>query len=335
MIRKALYILAVFVLYLLLAFFGQQDSLPPDTGVKVVFAGVPKPLGEEKNYDKIFTTLSSHGADGFFPTSQYQESPIKAVGYELDFFPPCTADSPAYAALRKSSVSFLVWGEMLYPEGNLPPLSVDPLKQIVECAGRDKIMGVVSYDEPWWRGLLEPSKKLYARVKEIDPTLPVIMVHGAMPAFTEENGVRRSTSEAEVDYYMSEVAKYKDSADVHGFDLYPIPRELGGYTSPSARGAVVGYEGIADYLNWLKENMRGKRYSFALQGASFGDGIVGWGDPASVAPRKPTDEELRGMLKTAVDNGATYIIWWGQSFLTDAADLAFWDRLLNVVKEFN
>jgi len=100
--KKKLYIIITLLIAMVIAlilFSPKDEEFRPVSGeLHMIFAGVPKPLGEEKKYDSILNLLSSNGVNGFFPTSQYQEAPLKALGYELDFFPPCTSDSPAYAS---------------------------------------------------------------------------------------------------------------------------------------------------------------------------------------------------------------------------------------------
>src|SRR3712207_2444919 len=146
-------------------------------------AGVPKSLGQSRDYDRIFSELRAAGFKLFFPTFQYLEQPAaKSLGFEIDFLPPCSADAPAFAALRRHNIQLVVPGEMLYPtESPFPPFASDPLRALIACAGRNNILGVASYDEPAHQGTPESVlQRLHQRVKQVDPTLPVLMVHAAM-----------------------------------------------------------------------------------------------------------------------------------------------------------
>lgn len=310
------------------------DPLPEDNPVFIA-AGVPKPLGETRNYEVMLSELKSNGIEGFFPTSQYQETPeFKALGSEEDFLPPCTAEDIPYKAIRARGVKLLIWGEVLYPADRpFPSVEKDSLRMILECAGREHVLGVMSYDEPWWRNLFEPSRKLYQRVKETDPSLPVFMVHGPLPAVSSETGTERPVTPEEVQYYFNEVKKYEPYADIHGFDIYPIPAEIAKMTTPYRKGVAVldHRDAVADYLKWLRANMGGKPYFIVLQAFGWDDVHGKWLGQSTKGVRKPTMTKLKEMVETAKSEGSSYIMWWGQSFLVED-DLWFWKEILEVSK---
>lgn len=122
--------------------------LPSGTIATPVFmAGVPKFLGESRDYDRIFQALADAGVTAFFPTFQYQELPdARSLGYEADFLPPCEADDPAFAAMREHGVKLIVPGQGLYPLDAFPGPDDDPLRALMHCAGEEMIQAVLSID---------------------------------------------------------------------------------------------------------------------------------------------------------------------------------------------
>ena len=296
-------------------------------------AGVPKYIGESHDYDKIFTELNNSGMKIFFPTFQYQEVPeAKSLNYEADFLVPCTSDSPAFKGLRQYGIKLLVPGELIYnPISDLPPLSDDPLKEIINCAGREAIAGVMSYDEPFWRDYLKASENLYRRVKEVDPTIPVYMVQGPLPSVVIDGSTKRPITESEVQYYFQIIKKYNRYADIIGFDVYPIPMKIAQVTTPYAGGATLDHKKtVYDYAKWLKENSGGKPYFMALQAFSYEKLGQDWMLEPTAGSKFPTKTELIDMVSAAKENGAS-IFWWGQSFLSaTSTDINFWNTIKEV-----
>ena len=298
--------------------------------IEIITVGVPRPMAETRDYDTIFKELKSAGINGFLGYFLYEEAPEpKSLGYEADFLPPCTADMPSLKTLRENHMQLLIPGEILYPSGNIPPLDQDPLKQLLACVGLDSVLGVLSYDEPAWRNenLFEASRLLYQRVKEVDSSLLVFMVQSALPAIVIENGVSRPITEAESDLYFDEVKKYNHYADIIGFDVYPIPTDIASLSTPYTRGRLMtDYKTLlSDYLKWLKENSAGKPFFMALQAFSYDNLDKRWS--ASESKKKPTPAELADMIAITKDNGASYIVWFGPSYLTKD-DLPFWQDVL-------
>ena len=285
-------------------------------------AGVPVALGKSRDYFNIFTALREAGVTVYFPTSQYLEHPTpKSLGTEPDFLTPCSPDSPAFDALRRSGMRLIVSGDFLYARGaDLPPLSRDPLRQIIDCAGRDHVYGVLSYDEPVSSGAtLDNVSELFDRVKKIDPTLPVLMVHAPiildMPEF--------ATLDGQTDY-LKKVKSYSRFADVVGFDVYPVNKEIAKLGTPSSEGAFADHAAaIKDYMRWLRNSIPDRGYFMVLQGFSYVDqfepqflrGIAPEEVLATV--RAPNLEETMEMAQLSIDGGAELLVWWGVSFQKD------------------
>ena len=303
----------LFVFMIVFQFPGHARAT--DLGV----AGVPITLGKSRNYDSIFSGLKSAGITVYFPTSQYLEQPeAKSLGTETDFLAPCTPDSPAFKALRRHGLRLIVAGELLYLRGKrLPPLAQDPLKDIIECAGREHIYGVLTYDEPVLSGAsLESVAALYERVKAIDASLPVLMVHAPMivdmPQFANPEGQKD---------YLDQVKSFSRHADVVGFDVYPVVKEINKVGSPSSKGEIVDHvTAIKDYTRWLRTSVPGQRYFMVLQGFSLSDQfepeLLRTMAPDSILDliRAPNLSETQEMAQLSIDGGADLLVWWGVSF---------------------
>lgn len=312
----------------------------PTIGVTAV--GVPKYWGETRDYDHWFGELAAAGVTAFLPYSAYQEAPEPlSLGYEVDFFPPCSYDDPAFQALRTHNIQLLVAGQVLYAEG-FPPLDEDPLRALMACAGEGMISAVLSIDEPGINQSddsdpTENVRALYERVKAIDPTLPVMMVHAPIPdAVTEADGTSRAITEAEVDEYLRNVSAFSVYADIIGFDLYPIPTESASILAPDLGLTPVGYtEAFPAYLGWLQEAADDRPYFLALQAFSFerqvSAEIAQEIRDAGYIMRFPTESELQDMACMAVEGGVSEIAWWGQSLLIEE-DAAFWESVLAVTQ---
>lgn len=310
--------------------------------VIVIAAGVPKYLGETRDYDRIFAELASAGVTAFLATSQYQEIPAAlALDYEVDFLPPCKADSPAFTAMRKHKIQLIVPGALLYPPGAFPPLAEDPLRSLLDCLGKDLIFAVFSVDEPVnaLTDATDPVKnvrELYERVKQVAPQIPVMMVHAPLPSETvDTTGTTRPTTQAELDAYLRQVEQFSVYADIIGFDVYPIPPEIAAVPAPGLGTRRVNYpEAFPAYLDWLKEVAAGRPVFMVLQGFSYARLLDAATAQEAVDAgfdlRFPTQAELREMAcLTAASDGM--IAWWGQSHLVEE-DAAFWGDLLAVTE---
>src|SRR5439155_24087307 len=116
----------------------------------------------------------------------------------------CDPRSPAFTRLAAHHVQLLLSSDVMYPPGSFPPMEQDPLRTLMGCAGRAGVFGVLSYDEPAWNNVsLANLKALYARVKAIDPSLPVLMVNAPM-ARVDANG--NQVTAAQVSAYFDAVA---------------------------------------------------------------------------------------------------------------------------------
>jgi hypothetical protein len=314
-------------------------TTPPIT---VSMAGVPRYWGETQDYDSWFGELSAVGVTSFLPFSIYQEVPEPlALGYEADFFPPCSYDDPAFEALRKHNMKLLVAGQVLYGEG-IPPLEEDPLKALMACTGEGVISAVLTIDEPGLNNTsadvdTEAVRAIYERVKEIDPNLPVMMVHAPIPVeITEADDTIRPVRQEEIDNYLANVVATSEYADMIGFDLYPIPPEVGGLVAPNLGVERVHYrEAFPAYLDWLAEVAAGRPYFLVLQAfgyeRQFSAEIVQEARDAGFNLRFPTEAELQEMACLAIAGGVSEIAWWGESLLIKE-DAAFWQSVLTVTQ---
>jgi hypothetical protein len=118
--------------------------------------------------------------------------------------------------------------------------------------------------------------------------------------------------------------------------VYPIPLEIARVTTPYAAGSQLDYRAtVRDYLVWLREHSGDKPYFVALQGFSYDNlGSEGLNTPTQ-ATRKPTKEELREMVHMASQEGASYIMWFGPSYLKEQHELEFWNDVLESSSYFS
>ncbi|GBU16737.1 hypothetical protein AOPFMNJM_0767 [Methylobacterium jeotgali] len=302
----------------------------------VAVSGVPRDLAQTRDWDRIFADLRANGVTAFFPTFQYVEQPeAKSLGFETEFVPPCKPDAPAFAAMRRHGIRLLAPGGLLYPADAMPAAGeADPLRALIACTGRDGIAGVVAYDEPPHQGVkLSASEALYRRVKAIDASLPVMMVHAPLVMDRPELQTRIGRKR-----YLDEVKAHGRFANMVGFDVYPIPQELAQTALPALDVAQAGpAETVRAYADWVARELPDKRRFMVLQGFSYADQY----DPAVVAGMKgspildivrpPTKAELRAMTDAAVAGGAEIVVFWGTSFIAKAESPA-WGDILAVSK---
>jgi hypothetical protein len=231
-------------------------------------------------------------------------------------------------------VKLLLPLEVWYPATEpLPPREVDPLTQFIACVGREKITGVTLYDEAIHVGVpLQKVKELYERVKLVDPTLPVFMVHAYVTA--DSDGIMTEKERRE---YFEEVVAYSEYADIVGFDAYAIPVPIAKISTPYASGAEVPYdEAIEDYLLWLEDRIPNKLHLMVFQAFSFADQYRQ--DILKTLPKElvdsassaPTQSEIDTMVSLAQKYEVSYVAWWGQSFLKK--DLGVWESILRTTK---
>ena len=310
----------------------------PDKGVhpvQFISAGVPAHEFSIENPLPTFIKLSEHNVRIFYPTFQYQEVPdAKSLGYESDFLTLCKEPNTVHDAMAQANVTILLPLEVWYPaDAPLPSVDADPLLKFINCIGREHIAGVTTYDEALHVGVpIEQVKALYERVKEIDPSLPVFMVHAYVFADSDE-----TMTEPQRQKYFEDVLRYSVYADVVGFDVYAIPSTIAKVTTPYASGDEVTYDvAVEDYLRWLAENIPEKQHWIVLQGFAFADQyseamlaelpqeLV---DSASVAP---TVEETVTMVHLAQKYNVEYVVWWGQSLLKK--NVGVWESILKTTQ---
>jgi hypothetical protein len=311
---------------------GVPKAAALDTGV----AGTPESVAQTRNYDRIFSLLAAAGATVFFPTFQTVEAPApKSLGFEADFVPPCEPGDPAFVAARRHGIKLIVPASLLYPAtGALPPLNEDPLAELIECAGRDAIFGLLSFDEPADSNNASEAAvaEVYARAKLIDPTLPVLMVHAPIvmdkPQFATQ--ALRAT-------YLERVKAYSQHADIVGFDVYPVTPEMAKIASPSSAGEIVVHDaGIRDYMAWLRSEIPDRKHMMVLQGFGYVDqydDVLVAQAPAELRAlaRQPDAIETMEMAKISAEGGASLILWWGTS-LQRNEDSQVWRDILATIK---
>lgn len=299
-------------------------------------AGVPLGLGSARDYDRIFSELAASDITVFFPTFQYVEAPApKTLGYETDFTPPCNPASPAFAAMKRHGVRMIVPASLIYAVSTrFPSAAQDPLLQLIDCAGRDGIYGVLSYDEPAHNQISpKVTQALYAHVRQVAPDTPVLMVHAPLviePGRHDSPGARAS--------YLQVVKQHSIYADIVGFSIYPIPPMVAKLGSPLRGDAIVDHVTAArDYLAWLAAEVPRARRMAVLQNFSYSDQ---YSDAllATVSPElralvnAPTETELEAMVAASLAGGAELIIWYGAAF-TKAANAASWRATRAVSKK--
>lgn len=302
--------------------------------MEVAVAGVPKYIGAGRDYDAIFEQLSAAGIRIFFPVFQYQEAPEpKSLGFEADFVPPCRRDGPGFRALRAHGIRLIVPAGLLYAPGEaMPPLDEDPLRRLLACAGRAAVYGVLSFDEPVLNGLsVDATGQLYERVKAVDPSLPVLMVHA--PLVIEPG---RQDSDAAREDYLEQVRAQSRNADIVGFSLYPIPSLIAKMGAPGAGDAVVEHaQAVEDYMRWLAEALPDRRRMAVLQSFAYRDQFSPEYLPEVAPPelieaaRAPSRAELSEMAQIAVDDGVDLVVWYGSGFTWDAGS-NLWKNVLAV-----
>lgn len=314
----------------------KHPSATAKSGMKtVIAAGLPQYLGKARDYDAIFAELSAAGVNVFLADGQCRQLPEPAsLGYEADFYPAgqsisAPATIKAYAAMKKHRVKLLVPADILYPRGqDLPPLAADPLHRLLKTFGAEAIFGVYAYDEPAKhadsRQMDRNCQAVYRRVKELNPALPVVMVHAPLVEGRSPGNVQ----------YLKRVLQLSRFADIVGFDIYPIPIHVAKLVDPfspsgesataataapgldPATGLFTDYRSaLAAYCRFLKKQLPGKAYIMVLQAFSYKD--QGF-DPVLAhlyGDRRPTATELKTMVKVARKEGVGCIAWWGQGML--------------------
>ncbi len=321
-LAKAAALIALFTIVPLTAWAQQPRA------IDYFAVGVPHAMGLKPNFDDMFAQLKGAGITVFMPFSEYQEVPqSKTLTYESEFFPKFKKDDMAINAMRRHGIKLLVPGSILYPDGKMPPISEDPLKQLIAWVGRKNVYAVYSFDEPVLTNMQAQCEALYKRVKEIDSTLPVMMVHAPVS--------ESITTSAGFEKHFAAVRAVSKFSDFVGFDVYAVPKELmkvhGPYSGP---GKILDYRGaLSEYLLWLKENLPQKKHVMALQAFCLRD----QGHPLWLAKlygdRRPNGEELQDMVKITADANAG-VCWWGQSLVKDK-DGRFWNQILDATRRFS
>lgn len=303
-------------------------------------AGSPISSIQGKNYKQLFQTLTSNGIKTYFPTFQFVEVPRpKTLGYESDFAVPCTPDDPSFRALRETGMKLILPGEIVYPHANRIGRDTganDPLVQIIQCAGRDNVAGISNYDEAADQGRsIRDVAAFYAHVKKVDPTLPVLMVHG--PIITDKP---QHSSVQRIKNYLNNVVAFSQHADVVGFDVYPVPAFVSKVATPKSNGRdVTVNQAVAEYMQWLNQVVPNKRKLMVLQGFAYTNlydkKYREENFPAALLAtvRPPTRSETEMMLQQARSAGVDMVIWWGVAALPDT-QAEPWPSILSMGRKY-
>ena len=176
-------------------------------------------------------------------------------------------------------------------------------------------------------------KSLYDRIKTIDSTIPVLMVHGPLVLDKPEF----ASQEQRIDY-LDKVVTYSEFADVVGFDVYPVTTDVAKVGSPQSQGNIVGYdEAIPGYINWLRENIPGKKHLMVYQGFSYVDMFESdylntlISADQRQAIRAPSGTEIKSMIATAISSDVSLVIFWGQGMLR-TLDQEPWPNIVETVR---
>lgn len=303
---------------------------------QIAVAGSPINSIKDKNFARLFATLRQNGITTYFPTFQYQEVPEpKSLGFETDFVAPCSPNDPGFQALRASGMKLIIPGEFVYPN----PARIgqgaregDLLSQIIACAGRKHIAGITNYDEAAFHGTpIDAVRKFYNRVKEIDPTIPVLMVHG--PIITDKRAFRNNRR---INNYLNEVVAYSEYADIVGFDVYPVPAFLAKIATPLSQGVEVEAErAVKEYMEWLNREVPNKRKLMVLQGFAYTNLYEKTFREANVPKallamiRPPNRNQTMMMFDQARAANVELVIYWGPSSLP-TTETAPWPTILEL-----
>lgn len=297
----------------------------------IIISGVPADLGQKRQYAPLFSLLKTNGIDAFMPTFQYQEAPeAKSLGFEIDFLPPCSGSRHAFTALATTGTKLLMPAELLYPPGQtLPSLEKDPLKALLACLGRDALYGISNYDEAILNAIDSTAlKAVYQRVKAIDNSIPVLMVHAPM---LSDRALFNSTERQQ--RYLQNVIRYSRHADIVGFDVYPVPLALSKLIPATPVPELTDISVIESYLLWLKENLTDKKTLIVLQGFSYADlyepDYLRRQLPPSIIDQliAPSQSHIRQWLKLSERYKLHTVIWWGQALLANQQQAPWLDIL--------
>jgi len=315
-------LLTVSLAWLALVFINCDVLAAPAKKIHFVAAGVPKEQGEKSDFDTIFGGLAKSGIDVFMPFSVYQEVPeSRSLEYDAYFYPNHAKNKSAIDALHKHKIKILIPAEILYPDGVIPPIEKDPLKEYLKWVGTDSVFGVYSFDEPVQNKRVAACKALYERVKAIDPKIRVVMIHAPVSEYIVKS--------KEFSEYFKNVKSASEYSDMVGFDIYAIPKDLmkvhGPYTGPST---ILDYESaLQQHLRWLKENLPDKDHLMILQAFSLRDQGHNFLLAKLYGDRRPTKLEIQRMIQITTEANSS-VGWWGQSLIKEKKS-QFWKTILN------
>lgn len=333
--------LKCFIKSLLSTLFFLTSIVTQVQAMEFLLAGAPRPLVKDQNYVDLFALLQANKIAAFLPTFQYQEVPQpRSFGFENDFVAPCSKNDAPFRALRSSKVKLLIPGELIYPDASRltgPIQADDPLAQLISCVGRDHIYGISNYDEAAFHGRsITDVQRLFDRVKAVDPSLPVLMVHGPLvmdrPQFSSRSKRQK---------YLQDVILYSQYADIVGFDVYPVPGMIAKLATPLSNGEQVDTDqAVPGYLEWMDGNLPEKRKLMVFQGFSYTDmyefdflkSTVPYALRAIIQP--PDSAQIENMLLAAQTHKVEAVIWWGQAALRDTKQ-APWPDILRFSREFS
>jgi hypothetical protein len=127
------------------------------------------------------------------------------------------------------------------------------------------------------------------------------------------------------------LAKYNQTIDAVGCDIYPVPFNP---TSGHSDLKDTNLSSVGAYTDRMREAAPGKSIWMVLQGFGWRDlSEEGKEDADSRKGRRPTFSETRFMAYDAIVHGANALLYWGTHYIEK--DSALWRDLMKIAKEIN
>jgi hypothetical protein len=127
---------------------------------------------------------------------------------------------------------------------------------------------------------------------------------------------------------LRDLQRYAEAADIVGCDIYPAP-----VRHPPGHSDLVNRQltSVADYTDRFRSAGGRRPVWMVLQGFGWRDIQTHAEDAPPEKGRRPTRDESRLMLYSAIVHGSRGVLYWGSQYARDPPD--FWDDLRNVVRE--
>ena len=125
------------------------------------------------------------------------------------------------------------------------------------------------------------------------------------------------------------LAKYNQTIDAVGCDIYPVPFNPG---SGHSDLKDTNLSSVGAYTDRMREAAPGKSIWMVLQGFGWRDlSEEGKNDPDPRKGRRPNFSEIRFMAYDAIVHGANALLCWGTHYIEK--DSALWRDLMKIAKE--